>query len=70
MEMDSIYDEKIRPKDLRPDLHVKSHFKGTQSLSLKPKIHYSSKEFRDSSSRGFDEPPMSQRNSNNHEDAL
>ncbi|CDW88461.1 UNKNOWN [Stylonychia lemnae] len=33
-----IFDNEISPKDLRPDLHVKSHFKGTQMLTIKPQV--------------------------------
>lgn len=31
-----IYDNEIQPRDIRPDLHIKSHFKGTAMLAIKP----------------------------------
>eukprot|EP00347_Sterkiella_histriomuscorum_P022417 403338565 len=33
-----VFDTEIKPKDLRPDLHVKSYFKGTQQLAIKPQL--------------------------------
>ena len=31
--LEYIFDANIRPKDLRPDLHIKTHFKGTTAIT-------------------------------------